>query len=331
MGEHMPSSRSHSPEADMAADNRPDWEKPIPVNLRRGAPLVPVDSAGGKALMAVIAIMTFLAALCAGGAQLVATSSSEWRSAVSREVTIQIRPSLQRDVEEDVKTATTLASQYPGIKSAIPFTKTESERLLEPWLGTGLNFNDLPIPRLIVLELAEGERPDFAELRKQVQEKIPGATLDDHALWMSRLSTMANTVIAVGIMLVILVLGAVGLAVAFATRGAMAGNREVVEVLHFVGADDSFIAREFQHRFFRLSLRGSIFGAVAAIIMMLVFGFLSRMWRASAAGEQLEALFGSFNIGWGGILAIIVVALVVSVITAVVSRVTVRRFLSTTS
>ena len=89
---------------------------------------------------------------------------------------------------------------------------------------------------------------------------MPGATLDDHALWVSRLSTMANTIIAVGVVLVALVLVAAGLAVTFATRGAMAGNREVVEVLHFVGANDDFIAKEFQRRFFQLGLRGSVAG-----------------------------------------------------------------------
>ena len=71
---------------------------------------------------------------------------------------------------------------------------------------------------------------------------------------------MANTIIGIGVVLVVLVLVAAGLAVIFATRGAMAGNREVVEVLHFVGANDDFIAKEFQRRFFRLGLRGSVIG-----------------------------------------------------------------------
>ncbi len=322
---------SAQPEENPPNDGKsPDWKKTISPVIGRGTALVPVDTAGSRALMAVIAILTFLAALCAGGAQLVAVSSAEWRSEVSREVTIQIRPMVQRDIEEDIKKAVALASAYPGVQRAQAFTKEESEHLLEPWLGKGLDLGDLPIPRLIVIDLADGERPDFSALRKQLQEAIPSSSLDDHALWMSRLSTMANTVIGVGIMLVVLVLGAVGLAVAFATRGAMAGNKEVVEVLHFVGADDDFIAREFQRRFFALSLRGRIIGAGAAILMMIAFGFLVRMWRASAAGEQLEALFGSFDIGWSGIVAIILVALVVSVLTAIVSRVAVRRYLSAT-
>ncbi|AWM88951.1 ABC transporter permease [Microvirga sp. 17 mud 1-3] len=303
-------------------------KRPLPASLRRNAPLVPVDSAGGQALAAVIAILTFLAALCAGGAELVASSSTQWRSDVAREVTIQVRPNPQRSMDDDVARAVALARQTPGIEETQAFSKAESERLLEPWLGTGLDFNDLPVPRLIVLKLEAGAKPDFTKLRQSLREQVPGASLDDHALWVSRLSTMANTIIGVGVVLVALVLLAAGLAVTFATRGAMAGNREVVDVLHFVGATDDFIAREFQRRFFKLGLRGSAAGAGAALAMTIGLGLLTQSWRASPAGDQLEALFGSFNIGWRGYLVVILIALAVALITGIVSRLTVRRFLN---
>src|SRR5829696_4056259 len=197
-------------------------QRPLPASLSRNAPLVPVDSAGGQALAAVIAILTFLAALCAGGAELVSASSAQWRSEISREVTIQIRPNPQRSIDQDVERAVALARQAPGVEQAQAFSKQESERLLEPWLGTGLDFNDLPVPRLIVIKIREDAKPDFSTLRQSLQREVPGATLDDHALWVSRLSTMANTIIGVGVFLVSLVLVAAALAVIFATRGAMA-------------------------------------------------------------------------------------------------------------
>lgn len=303
-------------------------KRPLPTSLRRNAPLVPVDSAGGQALAAVIAILTFLAALCAGGAELVATSSAQWRSDIAREVTIQVRPSAQRSIDTDVERAVALARQTAGVESAQPFTKQQSERLLEPWLGTGLDFNDLPVPRLIVIKLAQETRPDFAPLRQALKAQVPGATLDDHALWVSRLSTMANTIIGVGVVLVSLVLLAAGLAVTFATRGAMAGNREVVDVLHFVGANDDFIAKEFQRRFFKLGLRGSAVGAGAAMLLTTALGLVSQSWRASPTGDQLEALFGSFSISWRGYGVVMLIALVVALVTGIVSRLTVRRFLN---
>ncbi|WP_112662383.1 cell division protein FtsX [Microvirga flavescens] len=307
---------------------QPPAERPLPASLRRNAPLVPVESAGGRALAAVIAILTFLAALCAGGAELVAASSAQWQSAVSREITIQVRPQAQRSIEADIEQAVSLARRAPGVEEVQTFSKAESERLLEPWLGTGLDFSDLPVPRLIVIKLQEGTQPDFSGLRQALREKVPTASLDDHALWLTRLSTMANTVIVVGLVLVILVLVAASLAVTFATRGAMAGNREVVDVLHFVGANDDYIAREFQRRFFRLGLRGSAMGAGAALIVTIILGMLTRSWRASPAGDQLEALFGSFSIGWRGYATVILIALIVAFITAAISRLTVRRFLN---
>ncbi|MBQ0822534.1 ABC transporter permease [Microvirga terrae] len=307
----------------------PDGQKrSLPASLSRNAPLVPVDSAGGQALAAVIAILTFLAALCAGGAELVSASSAQWRSEIAREVTIQIRPNPQRAIDQDVDRAVALARQAPGVEQAQAFSKEESERLLEPWLGTGLDFKDLPVPRLIVIKIKQDAKPDFGPLRQSLQREVPGASLDDHALWVSRLSTMANTIIGVGVFLVALVLVAAGLAVIFATRGAMAGNREVVEVLHFVGANDDFIAREFQRRFFRLGLRGSAIGAAAALVLTLTLGFVTRSWRASPTGDQLEALFGAFTISWSGYAVVVLIALLVALITGIVSRLTVRRFLN---
>ncbi len=303
-------------------------KRALPASLSRNAPLVPVDSAGGQALAAVIAILTFLAALCAGGAELVAASSAQWRSEIAREVTIQIRPNPQRAIDDDVARAVTLASRTPGVERAQAFTKEESERLLEPWLGSGLDFKDLPVPRLIVIKLKEDTRPDFGPLRQSLQKDVPGATLDDHALWVSRLSTMANTIIGTGIFLVALVLIAAGLAVIFATRGAMAGNKEVVEVLHFVGANDDFIAKEFQRRFFKLGLRGSAIGAGAALALTAALGLVTRSWRASPAGDQIEALFGAFNMSLTGYMVVILIALLVALITGIVSRLTVRRFLN---
>lgn len=295
--------------------------------LARGAPLVPVDTAASRALVGVIAILTFLAALCAGAAELVATHSAQWQSSVAREATIQVKPVAQRSLENDVARAVELARTSSGVASARALSKTESERLLEPWLGAGLDLGDLPVPRLIMVELVDRSKTDLSELKRRLGVEIPNAAFDDHGLWLSRLSTMANSLVLVGIGLVVLVLVATGLAAAFATRGAMAGNRDVVDVLHFVGAHDGFIAREFQRRFFRLGLRGGTLGGGAALGLIALFGILARGWGENAAGDQIEALFGAFNLGWRGYMAIVAVIGIVSVVSALVSRLAVRRFL----
>src|ERR1044072_1264562 len=86
--------------------------------LPREASIVPADSISGRALLAVIAIMTFLAALTLGAVVLVPATAGDRQGAVAREVTIQIRPSDRRDAEADVQKAIAIASAAPGIASA---------------------------------------------------------------------------------------------------------------------------------------------------------------------------------------------------------------------
>src|SRR5437588_510764 len=72
---------------------------------RYGTALVPRNSIAGRALVAVLAIMTFLASLTSGGVILVTQAASEWQSDVSHEVTIQIVPASGRDAEAEVERA----------------------------------------------------------------------------------------------------------------------------------------------------------------------------------------------------------------------------------
>src|SRR5205085_12461229 len=163
------------------------------------ASIVPADSIAGRALLAVIAIMTFLAALTLGAVVLVRSAAGEWQADVAREVTIQIRPAEGRDVEAAVQRAAALATATPGIASVRPYTREESTRLLEPWLGSRLALNELPVPRLIVVRLTPGATPDFAALGKQLTEQVPGASLDDHRGFVDRMRAMARSAVVVGL------------------------------------------------------------------------------------------------------------------------------------
>jgi cell division transport system permease protein len=294
---------------------------------RPEAPIVPVDSIAGRALVSVIAIMTFLASLTVGGVVLVSGAASEWQSEVSREVTIQIRPTAGRDSDADVTVAATIAKSAPGISDVKPYSKAESAALLEPWLGSGLAISDLPVPRIIVLKLAGDPRPDLSGLGKLLASRIPGATLDDHRGWIERMRSMANSALALGLGVLALVLAATVLSVMFATRGAMASNRPVVEVLHFVGARRSFISTEFQHHFLILGLKGGAIGGGAAVAAF-GFAYLIGAWfRGTPTDDQVSALFGTFSIGLTGYVAIIVQVVFIAVVTALTSRLTVNHTL----
>ncbi len=294
---------------------------------RRDVPLVPAATVAGRALVTVVAIMTFLASLAAGAAVLVAGTSRDWQDAVAREMTVQLRPVPGRDMGADVARAAALARAAPGVASAEPLGEGEAAKLLEPWLGSGLDLGDLPIPRLIVLRLVPGAALDAAGLEAALDGAVPGASLDDHRAWQGRLSAMAGALVGIAAGVCALVLAALGLAVAFATRGVMAGNGEIIGVLHFVGAEDRFIAREFQRHFLRLGLRGAAVGGGLACAVFLLAGLLTGRLADSAGADQVEALFGTFALGPRGYAAIAAIALGAALATGWTSRAVVFRHL----
>jgi cell division transport system permease protein len=312
---------------DLLAPNRPRLMIKADNAYSIKTPLVPANSVAGRSLVMVIAIMTFLAALTAGAATLIAEASKDWRGEAASEASIQLRPTQGRDIEADLETAADIAAKTRGVASVKIYSKAESEGLLTPWLGQGLDLQELPVPRMIVLKLDTKEPPDLSKLGVEIVSAVPGASLDDHHIFISRLGDMARAATMIALFIFILVLIALGIAVASATRAAVATNREIVEVLHLVGATDSFIAREFRRRFFSLGLSGAILGGGGAIIFFAGVKLLSNSWRATAGGDQTEALFGDFTLSLTGYSVVLLLIACVAVLTGYLSQQIVFRHL----
>ncbi|MBN14746.1 MAG: ABC transporter permease [Pelagibacterium sp.] len=297
------------------------------LNFSRPNPIVPAQSVAGRTLMLLIGIMTFLSCVTFGGVLLVQKSALGWSAEVGRELTIQVRPLDGEVIESNLRLAVSLSEAVPGVASARVVSIEESEELLAPWLGEGLDLSDLAVPRLVIVQLADPNAADISRLESEIAA-IPGATLETHAAWRVQLNTMAGTIVVSGILVLALILVATALAIVFATRGTMSTNREIVDVLHFIGASNKFIAGEFQGRFLLLGLKGGLVGGLAAIVFFIVAGTAMSTVVPEQSSAQLGVLFGQFALGISGILGIIGVVLVIAGLTAITSRLTVRRVLS---
>jgi cell division transport system permease protein len=287
---------------------------------RNEAPIVPHSTVSGRALVAVVAIMTFLASLTTGTVMLVRAAANDWQAEVAREVTIQVRPTADRDIEADIAKAAALARAASGVAEVRPYSKEEAARLLEPWLGSGLPLDDLPVPRIVVVRIASGAAPDLVQLRQTLGEQVPAASLDDHRGFVDRMRAMSSAVFAGGVSVLLLVLAATVLSVTFATRAAMASNRPVIEVLHLIGAKDSFIAGHFQRHFLHLGLKGGLIGGGSAMALFALAELASGWFAGAAGGDQLSALFGSFSIGVLGYVAVLAQVGLIAYVTATTSR-----------
>ena len=141
---------------------KPVKAKNQPKPLRSGQSIVPRETVAGTALIFVIAIMTFLACLTLGAVSMVNASAAKWQNDISREVTIQIRPFDDLEMKQAIKDASSIALTFEGVSKVTALNDKETARLLEPWLGAGLQLDELPVPKLLTVTLADGAKPDFA-------------------------------------------------------------------------------------------------------------------------------------------------------------------------
>lgn len=223
-----------------------------------------------------VAVMTFMAALSAAGALMLDDMVGRWESGVAHTLTVQVPPG--GDAEADgkrVAEAVKILLAVPGIIHAREIPAREIMKLVEPWLGTSAAVADLPLPRLIDVTIDENSGIDTRALSERLQAAVPGTLLDDHGLWLQRLVRLVRSLEV----LAWAVVGLVGLVTAatviFTTRAGLAVHREVIEVLHLIGAQDSYIAGQFAHHAANLGFRGGLIGVILAGPALLAIGALS--------------------------------------------------------
>ena len=187
-------------------------------------------------------------------------------------------------------------------------------------LVDGLSFDELPVPRVIIARVQPGTSFDLAALRNRVSQVAPTASVDDHRAWIERMRSMTGATLFAGFGILVLVIVATIISVSFATRGAMAANRPIVEVLHFVGAGDRYIANHFLRHFLQLGLEGGVIGGGLA---MLGFGFsesIANWFSGTPVGDQFAALLGTFSLRPLGYVVIALQAVVIAAVTGWAAR-----------
>ncbi len=311
--------------APRATATKPQAPRRTEMTVRPTGPILPPSNIQGNALLVVIAIMAFLACLTLGAVSMVRATAAGWQSQIAREITIQIKPDDGLDMDKALIKARDLALTFVGTKEGQIMDDEATARLLEPWLGTGLDLDELPVPRLVIVTIDEANPPDFAAMRDLLKTEVPQAFLDDHRTWVDRLVQMARTTVLIGSGVLVLVFTAMVLTVVFATRGALSGNRHIIEVLHFVGAEGSFVAQEFQKHFLKISLKGAAAGGLLAAGLFALAGYWQSRSLATPESDQAAALFGTFSIGYLGYLGIFATMIVIALLTTLTARLTVIR------
>jgi len=292
------------------------------------APIVQAGSVTGRSLTLVISIMCFFACLTSGAVYMINQSAAAWLRDVASEVSIQVSPVENVDTDKRVTEVALFLAKQKGIEGVRTLTREDSNKLLEPWLGQVEVLDALPVPRLIALELNRKAPPDFEILRSKLASQYPNVTLDDHRHWQRQIRTVTRSMALGGLAILLLVGAATTAIIVSATRSAIASNREIVEVLHFVGATDRFIAREFEKHFLTLGIRAGLVGAGFAMGVFFILPLITDLLGGGVVTEsEMRRLFGTGALDLPGYILLGIVVVVIAALCMLTSRYGVFRIL----
>lgn len=297
--------------------------------MKATAPVVPPGSVTGQSLTLVIAIMCFLACLTAGAVWMIKQSADAWLKDIASEVTVQVVPVEKIDTEKSVADVVTFLRKQSGIRDARALDLSASAELLEPWLGNSDALKALPVPRLVAIEIDRASPPDLAEIGTALRRDFQGASLDDHRHWQNQIRAVTRSFALGGIAILALVAAATTAIIVSATKSAMASNREIVEVLHFVGATDKFIAREFEKHFLRLGIKAGIVGAVlAAIVFASMPAIMELLGGGAISAVEMQRMIGTGSLDPAGYVLLGLVIAIIAALCMITSRMGVYRILN---
>jgi cell division transport system permease protein len=271
--------------------------------------------------------MAFLAALALAGTVAASALAHHWQEGAGSVLTVQVpQPTAPAADRTGARLARVLALLHDtaGIASARALDDDELAALLRPWLGSGPGRIALPLPAVIEVRLADPSL-DAGRLAALVNAAAPGTLLESHDVWIRRLAMLARSLQACA-GLALAVVGFVAVAViAVATRAGLSARRDAIEIVHGLGATDSYIAGRFARRATRLATAGAAIGALAALPVLLGLATLAAPFSGQAEGNGAAEIAAALPAAlWLSLPALPMIAAAIGWITA---QGTVRRWL----
>jgi len=278
--------------------------------LRTDLPLA--GDASGRFLPWIIGCMVYLAALALAATMAADRLAQRWHNELSGTFSIQIPAGGRAGVVDNV---VDLLMNTSGVASARVVDDAEKARLLEPWLGPGGLPEGVQLPDLIVVQLAAGAPLGAKDLRTRIAQITPDATIEDHAEWQGDMLAFAHSIKLLAGIIIGLITAAAVTTVIFVTRTGLAIHRRVIEIVHLVGARDSYIAKQFLMHALRLGLLG---GAGGVVLAGLTLTGLDRL-----LSQAQTSLLPSLSLDVQQWLALAVIPVAVSAVAMVTAHLTV--------
>ncbi len=280
-----------------------------------------------RLLPLLVGAMAFLAALTIAGAIAAASLAAHWQKGAAAALTVQVpqpeKPAIGR-AGTRLDAALSVLRGIEGVASASALPRAVLDEMLKPWLGDLAASGPiaLPIPAVIAVQLGDPP-PPMQTLTTQLAAVAPGTMVESHGFWVQRLTSLARSLQACAAIAFLIVLAIAVAVIAVATRAGLAARRDAIEIVHGLGATDSFIANRFASRVTTLAGYGGLLGAAISLPVMLGLAGLAAPFATWVEGE--DGILAAVPIGiW---IALPCLPLVSAAIGWITAQVTVRSWL----
>lgn len=221
----------------------------------------------------IVALMVCLTALMVSVGLSLGQSLSARHASLSREITVQLPAELGDEAKARAKKALAAA---PGIGVVEEASEADIREMISPWIDDAQLAAALPIPTVLRATFARSLQPDVPAIVKALKAIDPRIAADTHAVWAEKFNRFSRAVQLGLYTLASFILATLAAMVVFTAREAMKLHRRTVLLLHAIGADDRYIARQFQSNACAVTLTGAVIGTLAGTLIFSLSGWYTR-------------------------------------------------------
>ena len=254
---------------------------------------------------------------------LINSVADSWQSNINGSLTVQIMPAneelSEQEAELRVNKVITFFENRQGVKKVTLMSDTQLKQLMSPWLGAQVDVASLPLPRLLEVYLTSEQGFDYAAAANDLHEAAPYASIDDHRVWLNRLLKLASSVKVLAMSVLLMILTVCVLSIFYATCTSLGIHKDIIEILHIMGAKDDYVARQYANRGLFIGLRAGVFGIALALGAFSLLHYV--------AEGMNKGLLGDVSLSFSGWIALASLPVWTALLSMATSYYAVRRTL----
>jgi len=256
---------------------------------------IPTDDEETSVFMYVLSsIYMYLFVVVLAMVMAINTMVTNWEKDILGAVTIQVSPvedeNKKIDVtktEEQLNKVLQFVENTKGVKSVHILDSKTVEKLMTPWLGSKIDVETLPIPRLLDVQLEDDTEINYDEMTQGLHKVSANASIDNHRLWLNRLLKFATSLKTLALCVLLMVAGICAFSIYYSARTSLGINLNSIEILHIIGAKDDYIARQYAKSYAKIGFFSGVIGlifAIPSIVLVSKYGISTGSGLLNGAG-----------------------------------------------